>query len=65
MPDKPETTKFKIRADILDPDDGEAFIGEVHSGIVLERFDSLSDAQNMLERNRPFYERIAHERIGK
>lgn len=48
-----------IKAQILDPDDGEAGIVEVMSGRVLGRFPSLRHASQTLRRNRGRYERLS------
>ena len=53
-PDRTQTTK--IKATILDPEDGEAGIVEVMSGRVLARFASLRQAAQTLRFNRSKYE---------
>lgn len=48
-----------IKAQILDPEDGESGIVEVMSGRVLERFPSLRHAAQTLRRNRAKYEMMS------
>lgn len=47
---------IKIKATLLDPEDGESGIVEVMSGRVLARFASLRQAAQTLRFNRPKYE---------
>lgn len=51
----------KIKAVILDPEDGESAIVVVMSGRVLARFSSLRSAAQTLRFNRAEYEEMANQ----
>jgi hypothetical protein len=66
---KTDTTKFSVKADILDPEDGESAI--VAQGLtdgewdvcVLGRYASIQRAQTELRTRKAYFERIGREAL--